>query len=812
MAAKMGEIVEEESERRENNNSKKVYVAVGRNTEKAFSLIGWTVSWFRSFEVCLIHVHHPSSLIPTLLGKLPANQANPLMVAEYRKAEREKMNEHLKYYLNILHSAKIKASLIVTEAEKVHMGLVEVIFNHNIRMIIMGAISRNPEKVITKSSKANYAAKNIPAFCEIWFIYKGKHVWTREATDLARLPQDCLEEKLDPERLSSKSVRYSKIEHLYNPDRLRFSSSRLNVQRSDAEKWVPNGHAVEASLLSRASSSSENSCSHTSTSNDSTSITLGEGRTFSDLDTKLVDESLCAQLLKLKAEAETLKDVALAELLKREILEAEAVEAMRKVKDIGVIHSREAKLRMEAEDALRSMIHEQETLLEKRLEVTGKLQKTMRNVAVLDCRMQDANRRCDEVSEELKLIQVCTASLRLERQRLQSQKMETEAWLERWRSRKRTGGTNRQGYGGILDDVPELVEFSLLDLQSATCNFSESFKICERGFFSVFKGELLGTTISIQRLHSHNIQAPSQFQKEVEVLGKLRHPHLISLIGACPEAWSLVYDYVPDTLQSLLFQKRNILSWKIRARIISEISTALSFLHTFYPEKIVHGDLQPENILLDSELHCKLCDFGISRLLSQDTMYSPGFRQSPLSKGAFPYSDPELHRAGILSPKSDVYSFGIVILQLLTGLPPGGLVTHARRAVSNGRLASILDPFAGNWGPFVAEKLADMALRFCEPNCRDRPELTPSLVKELRQFHMPQECSAPSFFLCPILQEIMGDPQVAADGFTYEGEAIREWLENGRETSPMTNLRLDHLHLTANHSLRLAIQEWLCKY
>ena len=60
-------------------------------------------------------------------------------------------------------------------------------------------------------------------------------------------------------------------------------------------------------------------------------------------------------------------------------------------------------------------------------------------------------------------------------------------------------------------------------------------------------------------------------------------------------------------------------------------------------------------------------------------------------------------------------------------------------------------------------------------------------------------------------QEIMCDPQVAADGFSYEGEAIREWLENGRETSPMTNLRLEHLHLTPNHSLRLAIQEWLCR-
>lgn len=57
----------------------------------------------------------------------------------------------------------------------------------------------------------------------------------------------------------------------------------------------------------------------------------------------------------------------------------------------------------------------------------------------------------------------------------------------------------------------------------------------------------------------------------------------------------------------------------------------------------------------------------------------------------------------------------------------------------------------------------------------------------------------------------MHDPQVAADGFTYEGEAIRGWLENGRETSPMTNLTLTHSTLTPNHALQLAIREWLCK-
>lgn len=55
----------------------------------------------------------------------------------------------------------------------------------------------------------------------------------------------------------------------------------------------------------------------------------------------------------------------------------------------------------------------------------------------------------------------------------------------------------------------------------------------------------------------------------------------------------------------------------------------------------------------------------------------------------------------------------------------------------------------------------------------------------------------------------MQDPHVAADGFTYEGEALRGWLDGGHETSPMTNLSLPHKNLVPNLALRSAIREWL---
>lgn len=54
----------------------------------------------------------------------------------------------------------------------------------------------------------------------------------------------------------------------------------------------------------------------------------------------------------------------------------------------------------------------------------------------------------------------------------------------------------------------------------------------------------------------------------------------------------------------------------------------------------------------------------------------------------------------------------------------------------------------------------------------------------------------------------MEDPYIAADGFTYEEEAIRGWLESGHNTSPMTNLKLEHTNLVPNYALHNAIQEW----
>ena len=172
----------------------------------------------------------------------------------------------------------------------------------------------------------------------------------------------------------------------------------------------------------------------------------------------------------------------------------------------------------------------------------------MRNVALLDSRAQEANRRCDEATEELKLIQASIATLQYEKQKIRRQKMEAMHWLDRWRSRGQAGTSHCNGFIGVFEDLPELAEFSLSDLETATCNFSESFKIGQGGNGSVYKGEMLDKTVAIKKLHPHNMQGQSEFQREVAYLSlSLSHTH------PPPLAHTIVQkEYVLYVYQSLL--------------------------------------------------------------------------------------------------------------------------------------------------------------------------------------------------------------------------------------------------------------------
>ncbi|PRQ23794.1 putative protein kinase RLK-Pelle-RLCK-IXb family [Rosa chinensis] len=327
----------------------------------------------------------------------------------------------------------------------------------------------------------------------------------------------------------------------------------------------------------------------------------------------------------------------------------------------------------------------------------------------------------------------------------------------------------RQGEASSTQMPQFFNDFSFPEIEEATRHFDPSLKIGEGGYGSIFKGFLRHTEVAIKMLNDHSLQGPSEFQQEVEILSRLRHTNLVTLIGACPEAWTLIYEYLANgSLEDRLSCKDNTppLSWQARIRIATELCSVLIFLHSSKPHSVVHGDLKPSNILLDANFVCKLSDFGISRLLSrgQDSSNNTTLCCWTGPKGTIAYMDPEFLSSGELTPKSDVYSFGIILLQLLTGKPALGITKEVQYALDSGKLETLLDPLAGDW-PFVqAEQLARLALRCCEMSRKCRADLVSDVWRvlepmrascgSLSSFRLGTEehFQPPSYFICPIFE------------------------------------------------------------
>ncbi|XP_016574725.2 LOW QUALITY PROTEIN: U-box domain-containing protein 35 [Capsicum annuum] len=362
-------------------------------------------------------------------------------------------------------------------------------------------------------------------------------------------------------------------------------------------------------------------------------------------------------------------------------------------------------------------------------------------------------------------------------------------------------------------------EFTWEEIVTASSSFSEDLKIGMGSYGMVYKCYLHHTTAAVKVLHCAEAHRTKQFQQELEVLSKIHHPHLLFLLGACPECGCLVYEYMQNgSLEDRLTRKNNTppLPWFDRVRIAWEVASALAFLHNTKPKPIIHRDLKPANILLDHNLVSKIGDVGLSTMVQSDSSSAMTTFKDTSPVGTLCYIDPEYQRTGLVSTKSDVYAFGMVILQLLSAKRAIALAHMVEMAIEEDNLVELLDKEAGEWPLQETKELAVLALKCTELRRRDRPDLKYEVLPVLERLkevadrarHLKySQPPPPSHFKCPLLKEVIKDPYVAADGYTYDRKAIESWLMVN-DNSPVTNLPLPHKHLLPNYALLSAIKEW----
>ncbi|XP_074336635.1 proline-rich receptor-like protein kinase PERK9 [Apium graveolens] len=212
--------------------------------------------------------------------------------------------------------------------------------------------------------------------------------------------------------------------------------------------------------------------------------------------------------------------------------------------------------------------------------------------------------------------------------------------------------------------------YSYEELLDATNGFSEQNLLGEGGFGRVYKGCLPdGREIAVKQLTIGGGQGEKEFKAEVEIISRVHHRHLVSLVGYCISVNErmLVYDYVPNN--NLYFhlhgKGRPVMEWERRVKVAIGAARGIAYLHEDCHPRIIHRDIKSSNILLDNNFESQVSDFGLAKLaLDANTHITTRVM------GTFGYMAPEYAASGKLTEKSDVYSFGVVLLELITGRKP----------------------------------------------------------------------------------------------------------------------------------------------
>ncbi|XP_026221031.1 interleukin-1 receptor-associated kinase 4 [Anabas testudineus] len=216
------------------------------------------------------------------------------------------------------------------------------------------------------------------------------------------------------------------------------------------------------------------------------------------------------------------------------------------------------------------------------------------------------------------------------------------------------------------------------ELMKITGNFDDrptsdgGSRLGEGGFGTVYRGLLNDTPVAVKKLNSMDDisldELQVQFNQEIQTLKVLKHENLVDMVGFSCDGQHpcLVYAFMANgSLLDRLACKDDTppLCWRQRCLIAEGTARGLEYLHCNHH---IHRDVKSANILLDDQFVAKISDFGLTRASAKQTSTT---MMTERIVGTRAYMAPEALR-GEITPKSDVFSFGVVLLEILSGLPP----------------------------------------------------------------------------------------------------------------------------------------------
>ncbi|KAK7411580.1 hypothetical protein VNO78_03015 [Psophocarpus tetragonolobus] len=315
----------------------------------------------------------------------------------------------------------------------------------------------------------------------------------------------------------------------------------------------------------------------------------------------------------------------------------------------------------------------------------------------------------------------------------------------------------------VIFDKP-LLNITFADLLAATSNFDRGTLLAEGKFGPVYRGFLPGGIhVAVKVLVVGSTLTDKEAARELEYLGRIKHPNLVPLTGYCVagDQRIAIYDYMENgNLQNLLYdlplgvlQRTDdwstdtweeeddsngiqnagsegvLTTWRFRHKIALGTARALAFLHHGCSPPIIHRDVKASSVYLDYNLEPRLSDFGLAKIFGSGldeeiALCSPGYVPPEFSEPNFDTS----------TPKSDVYCFGVVLFELLTGKKPVGddysdekeatLVSWIRGLVRVNKASSAIDPKIRDTR---SEKQMEEALKIGYLCTADIPSKRPSM-------------------------------------------------------------------------------------